>query len=86
MPGGPGRVSNVVFMGMGEPLANYASVLAAVRRLTEPAPDGIGYFGQRSVTVSTVGLAPGDHASWPTERLGGDAGRCRLHAPGRRAA
>src|SRR5215212_4925471 len=38
--GGPGRVSNVVFMGMGEPLANYGRVLAAVRRLTEPAPDG----------------------------------------------
>ena len=35
LPGGPGRVSNVVFMGMGEPLANYASVLTAVRRLTD---------------------------------------------------
>jgi 23S rRNA (adenine2503-C2)-methyltransferase len=33
VPGGPGRVSNVVFMGMGEPLANYGSVLAAVRRI-----------------------------------------------------
>src|SRR6188472_4263328 len=40
VPGGTGRVSNVVFMGMGEPLANYASVLAAVRRLTEPVPEG----------------------------------------------
>ena len=36
--GGPGRVSNVVFMGMGEPLANYRAVIGAVRRLTEPAP------------------------------------------------
>ncbi len=54
VPGGPGRVSNVVFMGMGEPLANYASVLAAVRRITDPAPDGLG-ISQRSVTVSTVG-------------------------------
>src|SRR5215204_4193650 len=33
--GGPGRVTNVVFMGMGEPLANYARALAAVRRLTD---------------------------------------------------
>src|SRR6266542_2887337 len=57
VPGGPGRVSNVVFMGMGEPLANYASVLAAVRRLTEPVPEGMG-ISQRSVTVSTVGLVP----------------------------
>jgi len=57
VPGGPGRVSNVVFMGMGEPLANYASVVAAVRRLTEPVPSGLG-ISQRSVTVSTVGLVP----------------------------
>ncbi len=57
VPGGAGRVSNVVFMGMGEPLANYASVLSAVRRITEPAPAGLG-ISQRSVTVSTVGLVP----------------------------
>jgi len=57
VPGGPGRVSNVVFMGMGEPLANYASVLRAVRRITDPVPDGLG-ISQRSVTVSTVGLVP----------------------------
>ena len=38
-----GRVSNVVFMGMGEPLANYARVVAAVRRITEPAPHGLGH-------------------------------------------
>jgi 23S rRNA (adenine2503-C2)-methyltransferase len=57
MAGGPGRISNVVFMGMGEPLANYANVLAAIRRLTDPVPDGLG-ISQRSVTVSTVGLVP----------------------------
>jgi 23S rRNA (adenine2503-C2)-methyltransferase len=57
VPGGPGRVSNVVFMGMGEPLANYVSTVSAVRRLTEPVPDGMG-ISQRSVTVSTVGLVP----------------------------
>lgn len=47
------RLSNVVFMGMGEPLANYSRVVAAVRGIT-------GGFGisARSVTVSTVGLAP----------------------------
>jgi 23S rRNA (adenine2503-C2)-methyltransferase len=57
VPGGPSRVSNVVFMGMGEPLANYAHVVAAVRRLTDPVPDGLG-ISQRSITVSTVGLVP----------------------------
>jgi 23S rRNA (adenine2503-C2)-methyltransferase len=57
VPGGPGRVSNVVFMGMGEPLANYRAVLGAVRRLTEPIPDGLG-ISQRGITVSTVGLVP----------------------------
>ena len=57
VPGGPGRVSNIVFMGMGEPLANYNSVLGAVRRITDPAPAGLG-ISQRSVTVSTVGLVP----------------------------
>jgi 23S rRNA (adenine2503-C2)-methyltransferase len=57
VPGGDGRVSNVVFMGMGEPLANYNAVIGAVRRLTEPAPDGLG-MSARGVTVSTVGLVP----------------------------
>jgi 23S rRNA (adenine2503-C2)-methyltransferase len=53
VPGGPGRVSNVVFMGMGEPMANYNAVVGAVRRLSEDV--GIS---QRSITVSTVGLVP----------------------------
>lgn len=57
LPGGPGRLSNIVFMGMGEPLANYKRVVAAVRRITSPPPDGFG-ISQRNVTVSTVGLAP----------------------------
>ncbi|MGQ0625899.1 MAG: 23S rRNA (adenine(2503)-C(2))-methyltransferase RlmN [Sporichthyaceae bacterium] len=55
--GGPGRVSNVVFMGMGEPLANYSATAAALSRLIEPAPEGLG-ISRRSVTVSTVGLVP----------------------------
>ncbi|MFT3714918.1 MAG: 23S rRNA (adenine(2503)-C(2))-methyltransferase RlmN [Gordonia sp. (in: high G+C Gram-positive bacteria)] len=55
--GEPGRLSNVVFMGMGEPLANYKRVVDAVRKITEPEPAGMG-ISARHVTVSTVGLAP----------------------------
>ncbi len=51
------RLSNIVFMGMGEPLANYKRVVSAVRQITSPAPEGFG-LSQRHVTVSTVGLAP----------------------------
>ena len=52
-----GRLSNVVFMGMGEPLANYKRVVQAVRQIT--GQDGTGFgLSQRNVTVSTVGLAP----------------------------
>ncbi|MCG7462156.1 23S rRNA (adenine(2503)-C(2))-methyltransferase RlmN [Corynebacterium marquesiae] len=52
-----GRLSNVVFMGMGEPLANYKRVVQAVRQIT--GQDGAGFgLSQRNVTVSTVGLAP----------------------------
>ncbi len=47
------RVSNVVFMGMGEPLANYAVTVEATRRLN--AKWGFG-IGQRKITISTVGL------------------------------
>ena len=57
LPGGPGRLSNIVFMGMGEPLANYKRVIEAVHRICDPAPSGLG-ISQRSVTVSTVGLVP----------------------------
>jgi len=55
--GGPARVSNVVFMGMGEALANYKAAVGAIRRLTEPAPSGLG-ISARGVTMSTVGLVP----------------------------
>jgi 23S rRNA (adenine2503-C2)-methyltransferase len=57
VPGGTGRVSNVVFMGMGEPMANYKAVMGSVRRLTDKAPDGLG-MSARGITVSTVGLVP----------------------------
>jgi 23S rRNA (adenine2503-C2)-methyltransferase len=57
IPGDSGRVGNVVFMGMGEPLANYKAVLGAIRQLITPTPDGLG-LSARGITVSTVGLVP----------------------------
>ena len=57
LKGAPRRLSNIVFMGMGEPLANYKAVIGAVRRLVAPAPSGFG-MSARNVTVSTVGLVP----------------------------
>ena len=57
LPGDRDRVSNVVFMGMGEPLANYRALMGAIRRLVDPAPDGLG-MSARGITVSTVGLVP----------------------------
>jgi 23S rRNA (adenine2503-C2)-methyltransferase len=57
VPGGRARINNVVFMGMGEPLANYKPVVDAVRQLVTPAPDGLG-MSARGITVSTVGLVP----------------------------
>ena len=51
------RLSHVVFMGMGEPLANYSRVVTAIRRLVAPPPEGLG-LSQRHLTVSTVGLVP----------------------------
>ncbi|GGL40762.1 23S rRNA (adenine(2503)-C(2))-methyltransferase RlmN [Phycicoccus endophyticus] len=56
--GGPARVTNVVFMGMGEALANYRAAVGAIRRLTEPAPGGLG-MSARGITMSSVGLVPG---------------------------
>jgi 23S rRNA (adenine2503-C2)-methyltransferase len=50
----PQRVSNVVFMGMGEPLANFDSTWAAVHRIH----DDLGLSARR-ITVSTVGVVPG---------------------------
>jgi len=49
------RITNVVFMGMGEPLANYRAVLRGLRVLNAPWGGGIG---MRHLTVSTVGLVP----------------------------
>ncbi|MBN1681278.1 MAG: 23S rRNA (adenine(2503)-C(2))-methyltransferase RlmN [Anaerolineae bacterium] len=49
------RLSNVVLMGMGEPLHNYDATLAAIARLNDP--DGLN-IGQRHITLSTVGMVP----------------------------
>src|SRR5699024_10248311 len=57
-PGSAERVTNIVFMGMGEPLANYKRVMNAVRRFVEPGPSGLGMSARR-ITISTVGLVPG---------------------------
>jgi 23S rRNA (adenine2503-C2)-methyltransferase len=54
MPGAPDHLTNVVFMGMGEPLANYDRVREALRRLIE-----VMGLSARSITVSTVGMVPG---------------------------
>lgn len=51
------RVGNIVFMGMGEPLANYKRVMNAVHRMVAEAPEGLG-MSARGITVSTVGLVP----------------------------
>lgn len=53
----PERVTNIVFMGMGEPLANYKRVMNAVHRMCAEAPEGLG-MSARGITVSTVGLVP----------------------------
>ena len=73
-----GRLSNVVFMGMGEPLATYNRTLAAVRHITAAPPRGFG-ISARAVTVSTVGLAPAIR-KLADERLGVTLA-LSLHAP-----
>lgn len=54
---GEERVGNIVFMGMGEPMANYARVMKAVRTMVAEQPNGLG-MSARNITVSTVGLVP----------------------------
>jgi 23S rRNA (adenine2503-C2)-methyltransferase len=57
LPGStPRRLTNVVFMGMGEPLSNERNLHGALARLTDPAGMRLG---QRHITVSTVGVVPG---------------------------
>jgi 23S rRNA (adenine2503-C2)-methyltransferase len=73
--GARARITNLVFMGMGEPLANYEAVVRAISILTDPG--GLA-FSHRRVTVSTAGLVP------QLERLGRDSAvnlAISLHAP-----
>jgi 23S rRNA (adenine2503-C2)-methyltransferase len=49
------KITNIVFMGQGEPFANYAAVMDAVRLLNDPAGFGLGH---RHITISSVGLVP----------------------------
>ena len=62
-------LTNIVFMGMGEPLLNYRNVLAAIERIT--APDGLNISAKR-ITVSTAGIAK------MIRRLGDDEVRFNL--------
>src|SRR6266571_2502938 len=53
---GGARITHIVYMGMGEPLANYAATVTSLRILTDPKAFG---FSPRRITVSTVGLVSG---------------------------
>jgi 23S rRNA (adenine2503-C2)-methyltransferase len=64
-------ITNIVFMGMGEPLLNYSNVLKAINRITVPAPDGLG-MSPRRITVSTAGI------SKMIRKLGDDEVRFKL--------
>ncbi|HUR11781.1 MAG TPA: 23S rRNA (adenine(2503)-C(2))-methyltransferase RlmN [Flavitalea sp.] len=70
------KLSNIVFMGMGEPLLNYKNVLKAIQKIT--SPDGLG-MSPRRITVSTAGV------SKMIRQLGDDQVRFKLalslHAP-----
>lgn len=70
------KLSNIVFMGMGEPLLNYKNTLKAIERIT--SPEGLG-MSPRRITVSTAGVAK------MIRQLGDDQVRFKLalslHAP-----
>jgi 23S rRNA (adenine2503-C2)-methyltransferase len=70
------KLSNIVFMGMGEPLLNYKNVLRSIERIT--APDGLA-MSPRRITVSTAGMAK------QIRQLGDDKVKFKLalslHAP-----
>lgn len=57
LAGGPTRLSNIVFMGMGEPMANYRAIVNSLHRMIKEPPEGFG-LSARNITVSTVGLVP----------------------------
>lgn len=64
-------ITNIVFMGMGEPLLNYSNVLRAINKITAPAPEGLG-MSPRRITVSTAGI------SKMIRKLGDDEVRFKL--------
>jgi len=66
---GADHITNLVFMGMGEPLHNYANVVRALHILTDPLGQG---FSRRRITVSTAGLVPA------LEKLAGEDLRVNL--------
>jgi 23S rRNA (adenine2503-C2)-methyltransferase len=76
--GGQKRLTNVVFMGMGEPLANYKALTRAIAGIAGQGGSGFG-LSARNVTVSTCGLVE------PMDRLAGEGRPVRLalslHAP-----
>ena len=57
LPEGPTRLSNIVFMGMGEPMANFNAVVGTIHRIHDESPEGLG-ISARNITVSTVGIVP----------------------------
>jgi 23S rRNA (adenine2503-C2)-methyltransferase len=65
------NLTNVVYMGMGEPLLTYANTLKSVEHLTSPAPAGLG-MGARRITISTAGIAK------MIRKLADDGYRCNL--------
>jgi 23S rRNA (adenine2503-C2)-methyltransferase len=65
------KITNVVYMGMGEPLLTYASTLKSIEHLTTPEPAGLG-MGARRITVSTAGIAK------MIRKLADDGFRCNL--------
>lgn len=65
------HITNVVYMGMGEPLLNYANTMKSIELLTSPAPSGLGMSARR-LTISTAGIAK------MIRKLADDGFRCNL--------
>jgi len=70
------KVTNIVYMGMGEPLLNYENVMKSIEIITDAGKFGLG---QRNITVSTVGVLPNLHALFSKKRQFRIA--ISLHAP-----
>ncbi|CAO0828587.1 putative dual-specificity RNA methyltransferase RlmN OS=Streptomyces microflavus OX=1919 GN=rlmN PE=3 SV=1 [Streptomyces microflavus] len=79
VPGGRRRLCNIVFMGMGEPLAKAFQPCRRLDPPADPEPDGLG-LSQRGITVSTVGLVPA-MLRFSDEGFGDCRLAISLHAP-----